>query len=277
MKIAIQGGKASFHDEAVQAYFGENSHELLECPTFRGLSNSLKNGEVDLAVMAVENTLAGSILPNYGLIEEYSFNIIGEVYLRIEQNLMALPGQNLEDISTVRSHPMALNQCSKYLEEQPQMRGIETFDTAESAREIREFNLNKTAAIASRRAAEIYGLEILAESIENVKQNYTRFLVLSTKNNYQLDGINKTSINFKVQHKPGALFGVLNLFQEYNLNMSLIQSIPIPGYPNEYAFHIDFVWRDRDVCERAIDVLKSKTQDFKLLGMYKAGKIPYED
>jgi len=277
LKVAIQGGKASFHDEAVQVYFGENDHELLECATFRRLSLALKSGEADLAIMAVENTLAGSILPNYALIEEFSFNIIGEVYLRIIQNLMALPGQSLNDIHMVKSHPMALNQCSKFLEENPHMRGIETFDTAESAREIMEHQLPGTAAIAGKRAAELYGLSILSESIENVKQNYTRFLILSTKQNYRLDGINKSSINFKVKHTPGALAEILNLLKEYNLNMSLIQSIPIPGYPSEYAFHIDFVWQDKAHCEKAVKVLEEKTKEFKLLGMYKAGKIPYEN
>lgn len=277
MKIAIQGGKASFHDEAVQLYFGENNHELIECATFRGLCNNLANGDADLAVMAVENTLAGSILPNYGLINEYSFHISGEVYLHIVQNMMALPGQKLQDIATVKSHPMALNQCSKYLEELQWIRGIESEDTAESAREISEKQLTGTAAIASKRAAELYNLEIIAPGIENVKQNYTRFLILSAAPQPVEDNVNKTSINFKVKHTPGALASVLNLFKEHNLNMSLIQSIPIPGHPGEYNFHIDFICNDPELCKCALEELKTKTNELKLFGMYKAGKLPYEN
>lgn len=279
MKIAIQGGKASFHDLAVKIYYHDTTTELVECRTFRQLCIAIKDGEADAAVMAVENTLAGSILPNYALLEEYPVTITGEIYLHIRQNLMALPGQKLTNIASVRSHPMALMQCSNFLEDHPQLKSIETFDTAESAREIREKNWPGVAAIASDLAAKMYGLEILAADIENLKQNYTRFLILQAGEQPRINGnkYNKASLNFLLRHEPGALVNFLQIFQKNSINLSLIQSIPIPGRPREYAFHMDMLWEDAGLFERSISEAKDCAGQMKILGIYNSGKLPYED
>ena len=238
---------------------------------------ALVEGEAGYAIMAIENTLAGSILPNYFLLERSPVKIIGEVYLRIEQNLMALPGQKLAEIEFVKSHPMALHQCSDFLEAHPHLRGIETYDTAESAREIREQAQKGVAAIASKLAAEVYDLPILAASIENIKENYTRFLVLSRVDDappISTTG-NKASLSFKVLHKVGALAQVMNVFRDNGLNVCLIQSIPIPGKPDEYSFHIDIEWLERTDFDEALKELKDVTRNLKILGEYRSGNKPY--
>ncbi len=276
LKIAIQGGQASFHDMATRQYFAGHPVELLECVTFGLLCDALVNRKVDLAVMAIENTLAGSILPNYSLLESLPLRIIGETYLHIQQNLMALPGQKVEDIQTVRSHPMALHQCSNFLEAHPHLRAIESFDTAESAKEIRQKNLKGVAAIASKLAANRYQLSILAAEIENLRQNYTRFIIL--KNEHYQNGVlpDKASLSFRVSHAVGSLVGVLNVFRDHGLNLSLIQSVPIPGQPNEYAFHVDLLWENEDQFYRAIEAAGPFARGVKVLGIYKAGVIPYD-
>ena len=276
MKIAIQGGQTSFHDMASRQYFNGRPVELLECRTFRHLCNALQEKEADFAVMAIENSLVGSILPNYALLQEYPLHIIGETYLHIRQHLMALPGQTLADIHHVRSHPMALHQCSYFLEEHPEIRAIETFDTAESAREIRENNTEGVAAIASKLAAERYELEILAEEIENLKQNYTRFLILSRK--VANNGIvpNKASINFHLKHQVGALAEVLDIFRKFRINLTLIQSIPMLGHPNEYAFHIDLEWPERESFEQSLSVVRHFSKEIRILGIYPKGVLPYD-
>jgi len=276
MKIAIQGGQASFHDMASRQYFSGRRIELRECRTFRQLCNSLLEKEADFAVMAIENSLVGSILPNYNLLQEYPFHIIGETYLHIRQHLMALPGQALADIRYVRSHPMALHQCSNFLEERPEIRAIETFDTAESAREIRENNLQGVAAIAGSLAAERYRLTILAEEIENLKQNYTRFLILSRR--AENNGVipSKASINFHLKHQVGALAEVLDIFRKFRINLTLIQSIPILGRPNEYAFHIDLEWTEREAFEQSLSVVRHFSKEIRVLGIYPKGVLPYD-
>ena len=276
-KIAIQGGRASFHDLAACQAFPNHRVEIIPCGTFRKQMQTLVESAADYAVMAIENTLAGSILPNYGLLERSSVTIIGEVYLRIEQNLMALPGQKLADIEFVKSHPMALHQCSDFLEAHPHLRGVETDDTAESAREIREQNQKGVAAIASTLAAEAYELEILTASIENIKENYTRFLVLSRTNGAPpvSPSANKASLRFNVLHKVGALAQVMNVFRDNGLNVCLIQSIPIPGKPDEYSFHVDVEWLERPDYDEAIKELAGVTRHLKILGEYKSGSKPY--
>ncbi|NIR65975.1 MAG: prephenate dehydratase [Aliifodinibius sp.] len=277
MKIAIQGGQASFHDMAVRKFFADQQIGLLECHTFRQVCAALVEREADLSVMAIENTLVGSILPNYTLLEEYPLRIVGETYLRIEHHIMALPGQSLSEIQSVRSHPMALMQCSNFLEAHPQIRGIETFDTAESAREIAEKQLRKTAAIASRLAAEKYNLKVISDNIENIEENYTRFLILSEAPIEDDETPDKASICFNLSHRPGSLAKALEVFHRHQINLTLIQSVPIIGKPNEYAFHIDLEWGDRKVFDAAIDELHHLTYGLKILGIYKRGLLPYED
>jgi prephenate dehydratase len=276
LKIAIQGGKASFHDMATRAYFSGKPVDLYECQTFRQLCEALIANKVDMAVMAVENTLVGSILPNYSLLEAYPLYIVGETYLRIQQNLMALPGQTIEDIRYVKSHPMALLQCSEFLENHPHIRSIESFDTAESAREIRQQNLKGVAAIAGKMAANRYQLSIIAEEIENIKQNYTRFLILIRREEKNGRVGNKASLNFRVSHRVGSLVEALNVFRANHINLTLIQSIPIPGLPNEYAFHVDFEWERETDFFNAIEEAQPFCKGLKILGIYEAGVIPYD-
>lgn len=272
MKIAIQGGAASFHDMAAREHFTNSEIDFIHCRTFKQQCNKLANGHADFAVMAIENSLAGSILPNYGLLEEFPIIIVGEIYLQIQQHLMALPGQQLSDIESVRSHPMALHQCSDFLETHSQIRSVETHDTAESADEIRKKNLQGVAAIASSLAAERYQLAILAESIENDKLNYTRFLVLEKENGGAPQGLsNKASLVFYVQDTVGALADVLDIFRDCSLNLALIQSTPIMGRPDEYAFHVDVNWQRENDFAKALQKISPLTKELKVLGKYRAG------
>ncbi|MFQ5648987.1 MAG: prephenate dehydratase [bacterium] len=278
-KIAIQGGRASFHDMAARAYFADTEIELKACRTFRQQIQDLLAGEVACAVLAIENTLSGSILPNYSLLQNAAVTIAGEVYLHIRQNLMALPGQALADIEWVKSHPIALHQCSEFLEDHPHLRSVETHDTAESAREIREQRETGVAAIAGTLAAELYGLEILAPSIENIKENYTRFLIIARRDGgHQVSPTaNKASLSFHVMHKVGALAQILDILRDNGLNLGLIQSTPIPGRPDEYAFHIDVEWLERPDFDEAVRELAPVTRELRILGEYEVGKKPYDN
>ncbi len=276
-KVAIQGGRASFHDMAVRNYFGENSIQLNECRTFRDQFVQLMQGEVDYVVMAIENSLAGSILQNFSLIEKFKVQIMGEVYLRVQQNILALPGQTLGDINTVWSHPMALHQCNEFLESYPNFRSVEKFDTAESAREIRKKSLNGVAAIASTLAAEIYELDVLASDIENIKDNYTRFWIISKSDNHIAAPTDKATITFHVKHKVGSLVDVLNIFRASDVNLAMIQSTPIPGRPDEYAFHVDVEWSSKELFESALKLVGNVASEIHILGKYKSGAKPYDN
>ncbi len=273
-RVAIQGTETSFHDIAAREYFG-SSIDLVECLTFRQQCQQLVTGGADYALMAIENSLAGSILANYGLLEEFPIAISGEVYIQIQQHLLALPGQTLTDIASVRSHPIALQQCSEFLEAHPKIRSIESHDTAISAKEIAGKQLKDVAAIASRSAAERYGLIILAESIENHKANYTRFLILEKGNGKQASEFsNKASLTFHVRDQVGALTEVLNIFRDYSLNLGLIQSTPIVGRPEEYAFHVDINFQNQTGFLAALKKVGKVTTKLKILGKYQAGAKP---
>ena len=274
LKIAIQGGKSSFHDLAARNYFSNNHLIIIECRTFRQVCDELKKGRVDLGLMAIENTLVGSILPNYTLLQEFPFYIIGEVFLHIEQHLMALPDQTINEIFSVRSHAMALLQCNEFLEKYPHLHLIETFDTADSAREIREQNLTGVAAIAAEEAAERYGLNIIAKGVENIKQNYTRFLILSRQKSNNDEIANKASVSFHLKHKVGALVDALTVFKNNLINLTLIQSVPLAGRPQEYAFHADLEWDDLDRFYIAIEEIRSMVNDLQVLGLYNSGNNP---
>lgn len=279
INVAIQGGRASFHDLAARLAFPNHPIEIIPCRTFRKQMQSLIQGQADYAVMAIENTLAGSILPNYALLEQSPVTINGEVYLRIEQNLMALPEQTLTKIKFVKSHPMALHQCSDFLEAHPHLHAIETDDTAESAREIREHRQKGVAAIASALAAELYELEILAAAIENIKENYTRFLVLSRTESAPpvSPSANKASLRFNLLHKVGALAQVMNIFRDHGVNVCLIQSLPVLGKPDEYSFHVDVEWQNHTGYEKAREELAAAAHQFKILGEYASGSKPYHN
>lgn len=267
---AIQGIPGSFHHAAAHKYLGRDTR-LVACATFKQLIRKLEAREVDFGVMAVENTIAGSLLPNYRLIVKTPVTIVGEIYLRIEQNLMALPGQNLTDIRTVHSHPIALEQCREFFETWPQMRLVESEDTALSARDIFEQQAFGKAAIASDIAAELYGLEILQKGIETDKVNYTRFWILSHDRNLDPSQINKASLSFSLKHETGNLSQILSVLAFYKINMTKIQSLPIIGKAWEYHFFVDVIFDDYDRYRAAIASVVPLADSVEKLGEYAEG------
>ncbi len=274
LKVGIQGIRASFHDMAAQAYFGERELDLVEIRDFRALAEATAKGQVDYGVMAIENTIGGSILPNYGFIEEFDLHILGEEYLRISMQLMALPGTRLEDITEVISHPMALRQSMLFLRDHPHWKVSEVDDTAASAKKIKENNLQGVAAIAGKLAASAYGLEIIAPDIETNKRNYTRFLVVAGKDENHVSESNKASVRLILPHAPGALYHALQVLDEVDINLTKIQSVPILGKPYEYAIHFDIEYNDYVVYKIAMEKLKGITIETKVMGVYKRGLSP---
>lgn len=271
-RIAIQGIRGSFHELAVKKYYGEG-FDIVECDTFKQLFDALKSGSADEAVMAIENTVAGTILPNYAMLRESDFLVAGEVYLRIEQNLMTLPGQTIEGLKEVYSHPMAIMQCLDFFEKYPHIHLIEAVDTAGSAKDIADGKLIATGAIAGSIAAEIYGLEILAKGIETNKKNFTRFLVL--KKGKEAAGSaenNKASISFNVPNEKGALAKVLTIIASHDINLIKIQSLPLIGKEWEYIVHIDMEFDNYALYTEAIEKVKGTVSHFKILGEYKRGE-----
>ena len=238
IKIAILGVKASFHDIVARRYFG-NDIEVDECDTFRDVCESLKNDDCDAAVMAIENTLAGTLLPNYSLLQEYGLHVIGEMHHHIQMCLMAQENVEIKDLKFVMSHPIAIAQCAKFLNGFKHFKVMDVQDTAGSAKAIKEDNLMDSAAIASEQAAKAYGLSIIQRNIETNKLNYTRFLVLKKDKQGKIDGANKTSLHFELLHEVGSLASVLSIFNDNGINLSKIQSIPIIGKPFEYTFILD--------------------------------------
>jgi prephenate dehydratase len=275
MKIAIQGEKGCFHEMAARQFFINDEIEILPCSTFDATLNSVKEGKADLAIMAIENARSGSILYNYSLIRESGLKMLGEHNLRIKQNLMALPGQIISDIRQVRSHPIALAQCMTFLNRYPEITLVESDDTAGSARLIAEHRLKKIAAIASSNAAEIYGLEIIAEGIETYKKNYTRFLVIGSADKGNNNG-NKVSICFATGHKPGSLAAVLVKLAEMNINLSKIQSVPRLNGEWEYMFYLDLELPDTSDLGVIKSVLENYTSNLEILGIYNKGDMLYE-
>ncbi len=270
-KIAIQGIESSFHEEAAYKYFGRDI-ETVNCLSFQDLCDSLKSGDSDFAVMAIENSIAGSLLQNYTLLQEYNFSILGEVYLRIKMNLMALPGTLLSNIKIAQSHPIAIRQCSKFLKGLDNVLLEEKEDTAICAKLIAENKMKGIAAIASESAAEIFGLEILARGIETNKKNFTRFLVLSNEPKIS-ESDTKATLFFQLPHDPGALAKILNILAAYSINLTKIQSVPIVGKPLEYNFHVDMEWELYSSFKKAITVIEGIAVNLQILGEYKKGLI----
>ena len=268
-RIAIQGIKGSNHHQVAREYFGDEI-ELVECLSFHGMVDQLILNNADKAVMAIENSIAGSIIPNYALVYHNNLHIIGEYYLNIHHNLMVLNGQGLEDIFEVRSHPMALLQCREYLKKHPHIRMVEDVDTAETARRIQENNLMGIAAIAPKVASELYGLEIIAPEIQTIKNNATRFIIIKTQNKeLPKEDINKASMRFITDHKRGSLATVLNVMSDCNLNLTKIQSLPIIETPWKYAFFVDVTFEDYEHFAKAKSLLDIMSEEFKVLGEYK--------
>jgi prephenate dehydratase len=275
MKISIQGEKGCFHEVAARQFFCNDDIEIVPCSTFDQTLNSVREGKADLAMMAIENARSGSMLYNYSLIRESGLKMLGEHNLRIRQNLMALPGQTIHDIKQIRSHPIALAQCMTFLNQYPEITLVESDDTAGSAKLISEHRLKKIAAIASFNAAEIYGLEILAEGIETYKKNYTRFLVIGSEEKGNKKG-NKVSICFATGHKPGSLAAVLVKLAEMNINLSKIQSVPRLNGDWEYMFYLDLELPDNSDMNVIESILKEYTSNLEVLGIYYKGDMLYE-
>ncbi len=265
--IAIQGIKGSYHHEVAVTLFGENI-QLQECDNFSEIPPLLRAEPERVGIMAIENSIVGAIIPNYALIDTYHLQISGEYYLPIQHQLLALKGQKIADIREVRSHPMALEQCRKFFRDYPHIKLIEAKDTAQVAREIQENNRKGIAAIASSMAAEIYNLSIIAPNIQTHKTNYTRFVIIGKNNGTTADVYNKASIKFTLPHETGSLLKILRIFDEYNLNMSKIQSLPIMEKPWEYAFFVDLLFDSPTAFQRAMQQLQKSAHELKILGTY---------
>lgn len=271
--IAIQGGQGSFHEIATREYFGNNNIELLPCDNFSAVCEACLTKNVQYGIMAIENTVSGSLVSNYSLLTDFDLNIVGEIYLRIEQNFLVLPGQSIKEIKEVYSHYMAIAQTRKFFRQYPHIKLIESDDTALSAKEINENKLYGTGAIASSLAAEMYGLEILQKGIETNKKNFTRFLVMNNngKPDSEIREINKSSLVFSLPHTKGSLSQVLSILAFYELNLSKIQSLPIVGKEWEYLFYVDLIFDDHKRYKQAVDAITPLIKELKILGEYKRG------
>lgn len=272
VRISIQGYEGSFHQVAARLFFGKNV-EVLPCATFRDVVKvASSRKESDGGLMAIENSIAGSILPNYNLLQKSNLRITGEVYLHIRQNLLVNPGVKLEDIREVHSHTMALQQCYDFLDKY-KWKLVETEDTALSAKHIHQHKSKHIAAIASKLAAELFELDVIAPNIHTLKNNYTRFLVLEHEDTARpVAGADKASVNFHTDHSRGSLAKVLTRIAEGGINLSKLQSFPIPGSDFRYSFHADMEFDSVEMFEEVIRELRPLTEALKIYGIYKKGK-----
>jgi len=270
--IAIQGAEGSNHHKVARDFYG-TSVALKECMSFDVLVDSLLDKSATHGVMALENTIAGSIIPNYALIDKYNLHITDESYLNIHHHLMALEGQTIEDITEVCSHPMALLQCKEFFKKHPHIKLVEDVDTAEVAKRISEKQLKGVAAIAPQIAAEIFGLNVIEDEIQTIKDNSTRFVLVQTEKPTQNETeINKASIKFSLNHQRGSLAAILNAMSDCHMNLTKIQSLPVIETPWKYAFFVDVTFEDYKDYEKAIAIIKIMAEDFKVLGTYKNGR-----
>jgi prephenate dehydratase len=274
LNVAIQGIATSFHEVAALTYFKEPI-ETVECLTFHRLCETLKQGKADTAVMAIENSIAGSILPNYFLLQDFHFTITGELYLPIHMHLLALPGVNLGDITCIESHPMAIRQCSDFLHSLKGIEIRESDDTALSAKRVKELKLKNTAAIANEHAAKKFGLQILEKRIETHKKNFTRFLILKRRSNEKQEVGNKASLCFELANEVGSLADALLLFKDQKINLTKIQSIPIIGRPTEYSIHVDVEWTRRKNYNEAMNQVLRQVKNLNVLGEYKKAQLKF--
>ena len=268
-RIAIQGYKGCFHEQAARLFYGEIG--VVECDTFEDLYDALEEGRADAAVMAIENTVSGGLIHNFELLRSRNVPVKGEVYIRIQQNLMALPGQRLEDIQEVRTHYMAINQTRPWFEQNaPWIRLTESEDTAKSAAQVAQEGLQGVGAVASELAANLYGLEILASGIETYKQNFTRFLILDHKLQVPKKQIDKAILCFTLPHKPGSLAQILTILSFYDMNLTRIQSLPIPGHEWQYFFYADIKFSSLERYQQALSAVRPLLEDLQILGEYHA-------
>ncbi|WP_298900251.1 prephenate dehydratase [uncultured Psychroserpens sp.] len=267
--VAIQGIKGSFHHIVSQQFF-DASVTVNECLTFDKAVDSLLSQNSDAAIMAIENSIAGSIIPNYALIDSEDLHIVGEHYLDIQHHLMAMPNQSIHDIEEVHSHPMALLQCKTFFKQYPHIKLIEDKDTAEVAQRIQKGQIKKMAAIASKLAAQLFELDIISESIQTIPHNETRFVIVKTKNSeISEDKINKASVKFELDHKRGSLATILNVLSDCKLNLTKIQSLPKIETPWKYAFFVDLTFDNYSDFDKAKSIMNLMAQEFKVLGEYK--------
>ena len=277
-RVAIQGVSGAFHEIAARQYFNGEEIEIVPCVTFRDVFNVMNEDPDVLGIIAIENTIAGSLLQNHNLLRESGNLIIGEHKLRISHTLAAMPGQGINEIKEVHSHPIALMQCEEFLEQHHHLRAVESDDTALSAKEIAENKIMGRAAICSRFAAEKYGLEIIADGIETNKRNFTRFLIVAAPEladkMIQDIKLNKSSMVFTLPHEEGSLAKVLSILSFYRVNLTKIQSLPIVGREWEYQFYISLTFDNYERYRQSLDAVKPLLKDFQLLGEYQEGKTP---
>lgn len=274
MKIVIQGHPGCFHEEAARVYFKNQDIDVVPANNFEELASIMsERNDIDLGIMAIENSIAGSIIQNYRILRENRFWIQGEIYHRIIHNLLIYPGQSIEDIYEVRSHPMAINQCLKFFRQHSHIKLVESEDTALSAAEVAQENLQGIGAIASKTAADIYGLNILFSGIETSKVNYTRFFIISREQVPPANNINKASIYCSVIDRSGSLLRVLEVFEKYQMNMSKLQSYPIEGKVSEYFFHIDLEVENLAQFNAMKEDVQPYIVEFEVLGLYQKSSI----
>ena len=270
--IAIQGAEGSNHYKVARDFYGDNI-QLKECMSFDALVAHLLDGSATDGVMAIENTIAGSIIPNYALIDSNNLHIVGEEYLNIHHHLMALPGQTIKSIKEVWSHPMALLQCKEFFKKYPHIKLVEDVDTAEVAKRISKENIKGVAAIAPKIAAEIFGLEVLEDDIQTIKDNSTRFVIVQTqKPTIAPDIINKASLKFQLNHKRGSLAALLNVLSDCKMNLTKIQSLPVIETPWKYSFFVDVTFDQFTDYQKLIKIIEIMAEEFKILGTYKNGR-----
>lgn len=266
--VAIQGIEGSYHDIVAREYFGD-SIQVIHCDTFDELIERVKSRKCSHGLMALENSIAGSILPNYSLIDGGQMSIVGEHLYSISHHLMVLPGQTIDQIKEVHSHPMALLQCKQFFQQYPQIRLIESHDTAQEAKWIARKKIKDYGAIASQQAATLFGLDILASDIQTIKNNVTRFVVIQrTQDAVVPEKSNKAALKFTLEHQRGSLATVLNLMSDCQLNLTKIQSLPIIETPGKYAFFVDILFHEYEQFEKAKKVIEIIATQFKVLGIY---------
>jgi len=275
-RIIIQGIEGCFHQEAAQKFFNTPEVDTVPADSFDELADILQRHEADhMAIMAIENSIAGSLLQNYRILREREFSVVGEVYLRIKHNLMAIAGQSIADIREVSSHPMAINQCLEYFVQYPEIKLVKSEDTALAARQISVKAALGIGAIASESAAQIYGLDILGKGIETSKENYTRFFIIQGKNQKcEFDPLyNKASIYIRVQDRPGCLLKAMDIIAEHHINISKLQSYPVLGVLNEYYFYLDLEFAEAGQYEAVMELLPAVTSQLRELGTYQKASI----
>jgi prephenate dehydratase len=274
-KVAIQGGIGAYHGIAAEKFFQDDEVEIIPCLTFRDIFKEIKKDPAVIGIMAIENTIAGSLLPNYELLRLHKYAIAGEYKLRISHCLAALPGQDIHEVREVMSHPIALMQCEDFLDTLVGIKVVEHEDTALAARDVATRQMKQCAAICSTRAAEIYGLNVLARGIETNKHNFTRFLIFgerwAVKEIQQDDVLNKSSIVFTLPHTEGSLSKVLSVLSFYDINLTKIQSLPIIGREWEYQFYLDLKFSSLDRYHLSLEAIRPLINELKILGEYPEG------